>query len=353
MGASLRVPEDGADSADLALLELEAALAKLPTHRRRPAEGFDVFRLRLTKAASAMLGELRADLKSHERPPETRHDRLLPRFESFSDMMTRLQTALRGIHPSGFPVSLSGRRIVTHTRHALQTQLWQTPEELTSYEASIAAYKDAPIEVPGPNPLLGPNPVTWKEVNVFFSKTKQRWAHVMQSQASNKAVLRMGRAPNWALRMKLDEATMWSAGLASLATAESTARKRLREILDNYDLNDQTAIDRTPYRFHMYMMTGQFEIPGRSKTIYRIRRLRPTIALTRTRKAADGTVLRQARYLGSLCTHPVGYYAYTYSGVLCPTDDVIAHTLLVLGDERRFWSKSYQHAMHEPEAGVG
>jgi hypothetical protein len=37
---------------------------------------------------------------------------------------------------------------------------------------------------------------------------------------------------------------------------------------------------------------------------------------------------------------------------MCPTDDVIAHLMLMRGDEAMFWRRCNQHAAHLPEAGL-
>lgn len=97
--------------------------------------------------------------------------------------------------------------------------------------------------------------------------------------------------------------------------------------------------------FECYMMTGSFlETSPRSKVIYLFRRCRPTIAFT-----CDGT--DKLRILAALCMHPIGYYARTFAGVMVPTDDVIAHLMMMRADERRFWSKANHHHLWEPEAG--
>lgn len=48
-----------------------------------------------------------------------------------------------------------------------------------------------------------------------------------------------------------------------------------------------------------------------------------------------------------------GNYGGTHAGAMCPTDDVLAHLLLMRGDERLFWSRANQHPANRPEAGLG
>lgn len=90
-----------------------------------------------------------------------------------------------------------------------------------------------------------------------------------------------------------------------------------------------------------YLLTGMFlEHSARSGVHYVFRRLRPTIAF------------RDQRILAALCQHPIGYYEGTWAGAMCPTDDVVAHLMLMRGDEHMFWKRSAQHAPWLPAAGL-
>lgn len=98
-------------------------------------------------------------------------------------------------------------------------------------------------------------------------------------------------------------------------------------------------------RFKQYLMTGTFiESSKRSGVIYLFRRLKPTVAIV----AAGKTT----RILCALCLHPIAYYSGSWAGAMCPTDDVVAHLMMMRGDERRFWAKSNQHPAWRPEAGL-
>lgn len=101
-------------------------------------------------------------------------------------------------------------------------------------------------------------------------------------------------------------------------------------------------------QFKQYLLTGCFlEKSERSGVHYIFRRLRPTIAFsTRVREGED------CRMLCALCMHPIGYYRGSWAGAMCPTDDVIAHLMLMRGDEHMFWRKCNQHPLFVPEAGV-
>lgn len=97
--------------------------------------------------------------------------------------------------------------------------------------------------------------------------------------------------------------------------------------------------------FKHYLLTGTFlETSKRSGTTYLFRKLRPTVAMS----TATGTVL----ILTCLCLHPVAYYEGSWAGALTPTDDVIAHLMLMRGDEHMFWKRARQHGAGRPEAGL-
>lgn len=99
------------------------------------------------------------------------------------------------------------------------------------------------------------------------------------------------------------------------------------------------------HAFKHYLLTGSFlETSKRSGVTYLFRKLRPTLAL----KASDGYM----RILCALCMHPIAYYQRSWAGAMCPTDDVLAHLMLMRGDEVMFWKRCNQHAPHRPEAGI-
>ena len=114
--------------------------------------------------------------------------------------------------------------------------------------------------------------------------------------------------------------------------AEVTASSRLKQLIKKWP-------------WECYMMAGSFlETSPRSNITYMFRRCRPTLAFAR--RGEDDLKL-----LAALCLHPIGYYLDSFAGAMVPTDDVIAHLLLMRADERRFWGKANQHRLWEPEAG--
>jgi hypothetical protein len=101
------------------------------------------------------------------------------------------------------------------------------------------------------------------------------------------------------------------------------------------------------HAFKTYLLTGSFlERSKRSGVTYLFRRLKPTVAIAADERT--GTT----RVLCSLCLHPIAYYSGSWAGAMCPTDDVVAHLMLMRGDEAMFWRRANQHAAHTPEAGL-
>ena len=97
--------------------------------------------------------------------------------------------------------------------------------------------------------------------------------------------------------------------------------------------------------FRQYLLTGTFlETSKRSHVVYMFRRLRPTVAMH--------SVNEQMKILCALCLHPIAYYSGSWAGAMCPTDDVIAHLMLMRGDEHMFWKRANQHPAYRPEAGL-
>lgn len=99
--------------------------------------------------------------------------------------------------------------------------------------------------------------------------------------------------------------------------------------------------------FKAYLLTGMFlETSPRSGLTYIFRRLRPTVVIdTKT----DPTNIRVRC---ALCMHPIGYYDGTWAGAMTPTDDVIAHLMMMRADEPMLWRRSNQHPAWSPLAGL-
>lgn len=98
-------------------------------------------------------------------------------------------------------------------------------------------------------------------------------------------------------------------------------------------------------RYRQYLLTGAFiETSSRSRVTYMFRRLKPTVAI----RNHDGKL----KVMCALCLHPIAFYEGSWAGAMTPTDDVIAHLMLMRGDESMFWRKSNQHPSWRPEAGL-
>lgn len=110
-------------------------------------------------------------------------------------------------------------------------------------------------------------------------------------------------------------------------------------------------------RMRHYMFRGYFiERSKRSGVVYMLRRGRPTIAFrvvdTRGISVQGDDVPGRNHVLAVLCMHPIGYYERSFSGAMTPTDDVIAHLMLMRGDEAMFWRRCNQHNINDPEAAL-
>lgn len=107
--------------------------------------------------------------------------------------------------------------------------------------------------------------------------------------------------------------------------------------------------------FKSYLLTGMFiETSKRSGVTYVFRKLKPTVALS----PRPNTVFHrktggeEMRILAALCMHPIAFYSGTWAGAMTPTDDVVAHLMLMRGDEAMFWRRCNQHPSDSPEAGL-
>lgn len=100
-------------------------------------------------------------------------------------------------------------------------------------------------------------------------------------------------------------------------------------------------------QYRYYMLLGYFlETSKRSGVSYLFRKGRPTVAF-RVGQDPMPSVL-----LAALCLHPIAYYETTHVGAMTPTDDVLAHLLMMRGDEHLFWRRANQHPLHTPQAAL-
>lgn len=101
-------------------------------------------------------------------------------------------------------------------------------------------------------------------------------------------------------------------------------------------------------QFDTYVLSGAFpEFSKRSGLLYYFRKGLPTLAVSFHGK--DNEI---GKVLAALCLHPMGYYAGTHVGLMTPTDEVIAHLLMMRADEHAFWKKSGQWSATDSRSGV-
>lgn len=102
-------------------------------------------------------------------------------------------------------------------------------------------------------------------------------------------------------------------------------------------------------QFDSYVLSGIFpERSKRSDIWYFFRKGYPTLAVS-----FHGESYRnQGKVLAALCLHPMGYYQGTHVGLMTPTDEVIAHLLMMRADEHKFWAKSGQWRAEDTRSGI-
>lgn len=103
-------------------------------------------------------------------------------------------------------------------------------------------------------------------------------------------------------------------------------------------------------QFCCYVLNDCFmEKSKRSGVHYIFRKGYPTLAVSARDDHGNPGPLRM---LAALCLHPVGFYQDTHAGVMTPTDEVIAHLVMMRADEHCFWKKSGQWASWDTRSGL-
>ncbi len=171
-----------------------------------------------------------------------------------------------------------------------------------------------------------PEPSEYRVVNSWWNANYGVTFYIFQN-AAGRAHVRISLEDRLSFTMRtLEAAVAWP------LEAEQKAQKKLATLIPEH-------------AFEMYMLTGHFyEKSERSKLVYVFRRCRPTIVLREVEGNAYG--------LCALCLHPIGYYAQSWAGVMCPTDEVIAHLLMMRGSEHKYWANANQHSLDHPNSGV-
>lgn len=204
---------------------------------------------------------------------------------------------------AGIPMPIEGYRLSVHPSYRFHDAL-------------------RPIDEPDPDPEA-------EKFMLMNTWTTRRGRTVM--------VVRNSSGRSLAYTVESPKAIDYAANTLGLMTAwtidaEIKAMSKLADLVSRHQMN-------------LYIMTGSFiETSRRSGVSYLFRRLRPTVAM---RDGQNGI-----RVLAALCSHPIGYYQNTHGGSLVPTDDVVAHLLMMRGDEAAFWKLSNQHQPGTPQAAI-
>lgn len=223
----------------------------------------------------------------------------------------------------GVPVPLSHARLRLSPGHPLAGKIAAAEEIIRDRDLRPDAPRDDSGDV---------------VVNTWFSRTRHARVYLVRNSGTGKyeAVVEPVSADLSMDRLTFALNTL-GAAVAWTLRAEATAMEKLAGLL-------------TDHQMCQYFLTGSFlETSRRSRVSYMFRRLRPTVAMTPRGQDPERDKMR---CLAVLCLHPIGYYEGTWAGAMTPTDDVIAHLLLMRGDEPGFWRQANQHQPWTPEAGL-
>jgi hypothetical protein len=217
---------------------------------------------------------------------------------------------------SGLPIPVAGLSLVLEPRYKhkkLETFRWKE-----CYDEDGVRH-EFPEEPP-------PQPSEFKRVNSWWSEKFQATIFVLHDKQGH-ARFGFSKEDRLSFTLRtLEASAVWP------AEAEQKAQKKLASLIP-------------VHLFEQYLLTGHFdETSRRSQVTYLFRRGRPTIAIRETEE--------WSYTLCALCLHPIGYYGDTWAGVMCPTDEVIAHLLMMRGSEEKFWANANQHSPDHPAAGI-
>jgi hypothetical protein len=279
------------------------------------------------------VSELSESLPSGESPspsPEPQEDeedgqvlcRDLDPFDTLRRQLTQLGFE-RGEY-SGIPVPISGNSLVVHPSFSFAKVFQSQINDITTREEQEKYEKK-----------YGKDKGRYEYINSFYSHKKRCTIIVMRDKTTGKVVHGLKPAAHAASEIlgTLHASDVWG------VDQEQAALQTLGGMLKHR-------------QFKQYLLTGMFlERSKKSHVTYIFRRLRPTIALGAIppEKAEDDT---EATILCCLCMHPIAYYAGSWAGAMCPTDDVIAHLALMRGDEHMFWRRCNQHDPGTTQAGI-
>lgn len=244
---------------------------------------------------------------------------------------------------AGIPVPVEGMRLTLEPRHNMRD--YHELLDLTTAGKALAAAKRAEAE---DFARFGPDAdrpfsytcsasdvddTEWVR-NSWWSNREQRWIYLVEKRG--KIIMQKSKRIQPATRFDMQLMTL-CASMSWNVRAEREAMKKLRSMLPEH-LADA------------YEMTGAFmETSKRSGLTYIFRRARPTVVLRPSNRHDENAAML---LLTVMCMHPIGYYDGSWAGAMVPTDDVIAHLVMMRGDEHLFWKRANQHRLYEPEAGL-
>lgn len=177
--------------------------------------------------------------------------------------------------------------------------------------------------------------------NRWWSKRRRDWIHLVEYGPPEDRKIdlaygvydRFARAIEPERRWNMFMDTILIAGDAWDLEPEAKAIEKLADHISKH-------------QFKTYLLAGAFvEASVRSQAKYVFRKGRPTVVLL---PAPGGNFGPSC----ALCMHPVAYYEGTFAGGMVPTDDVLAHLLLMRSDEAGLWRRSNQHPIDRIESGI-
>lgn len=243
--------------------------------------------------------------------PDQQGVELLEQFDNWAELRNKLrEVAVRHSEWAGIPMPLFDRdlSLVMEPKYPL-TEVIKVVEQVHHEE-------DGP-----PDDRI--DPATLR--NTFWSSRDRCWVHI-QEQDGKIVWFRSGDFNHVALM------------LATLQASKAWGIEQERNAID------LLATLVRHHQFKQYLLTGMLlESSKRSGVFYLFRRLRPTIAMS---------FKGRPRVLCTLCMHPIGYYSDSWAGAMAPTDDVIAHLMLMRGDEHMFWRRCNQHPSWVKQSGI-
>jgi hypothetical protein len=226
------------------------------------------------------------------------------------------ETVMKDGDWSGMPLPVLGHDLVLEPRYRRQNiKDFQWSEY---YDESGQRFPVEPKQEPVPSDL--------KVVNSWWNNRHRCTVKVVHDK-NGRASARMAIRNAFSFLIgTLEAASAWP------IEAEQKALQKLKQLIPQ----DQ---------FELYSLTGHFvECSKKSLLTYIFRRCRPTLVM---KDNEEETYL-----LCALCLHPIGYYADTWAGVMCPTDEVIAHLLMMRGCEAKYWANANQHPIEESSSGL-